>query len=922
MINPEVPRKNKRTLAIAGAGNRAHFSLTRTKLVPPRLPANPVALERHRLWLEPILRHSLCLVRAPSGYGKSTICTLWFHALADSGHDTAWISFEKQDDDPARAIPYFFAAGHAAGIDQELVYDGLTPPQSLATRFVNAIHDLGRSYILFLDDVDRLTDPRIFQFLSFVLLHCPDNLHIVCACQAHPALPLMFLDAHEMLIRVGIDELRLNDFEASSLLGGGGNALSGPDACKLNTAMAGWVTGLRIGSAALRNNRDAMFDIGLVSHGAHWLSDYLEENIFGHLTPVTRQFLMHCAIVETMTAELCQALSGEASAAKLLAWLADQNLFIQRLDDAGTRFRIHPVFREFLLARLAREAPGLISSLHRNACDWFADNGEMVEAIGHALDAGDDDRAAALINEAAMTMVEHSDIVALLGWIARLPDTAVAKYLPLRLAEAWALTLTLRPQARTLMDELRREAQAEPNIDAAAGLMRELAGIETIFLAVYEDRLDAAVAFGHDFLSATNDEYSFVTRAVRNATAYCESQRGNTNLVHDLVRPSQLHALKKEQLFPTAYRYSVVGLSYVIQGELFEAARTFLTGLELSEKLSGRQSASSGLLSAFMSRRLYERGDLDGAAALLEDRLPIIDEAAFHEAVIDAYVVMIRISALQGQMDKASALAEHAELIGHERGWRRLLATMALERTRLHLPLTTNLDGLAVGSLDDLGTSDLLSLNTRTNAIVAKAKCLSAIMSGDFALVQPLVVSLSKYARATHNEGLSIRIRLMEIAIAALSHPDYVLDQPTIARFSNAVGRGFGRTLLDGLVPISEPRIRDLLAPIAGLGALLDNNARLLVPVSPLPRANTVFSILTSREIDVLTGVGAGDSNKEIARRLHLTPETVKWHLKNVMRKLGADSRAQAVSRAAALGLSLPGEGKWVDELKGYCQPE
>ena len=69
--------------------------------------------------------------------------------------------------------------------------------------------------------------------------------------------------------------------------------------------------------------------------------------------------------------------------------------------------------------------------------------------------------------------------------------------------------------------------------------------------------------------------------------------------------------------------------------------------------------------------------------------------------------------------------------------------------------------------------------------------------------------------------------------------------------------------------------------------------------------AKTVFELLTSREIDVLTGISCGDSNKDLARQLQLTPETVKWHLKNAMRKLNADSRSCAVRKAAALGLAL-----------------
>ena len=54
-----------------------------------------------------------------------------------------------------------------------------------------------------------------------------------------------------------------------------------------------------------------------------------------------------------------------------------------------------------------------------------------------------------------------------------------------------------------------------------------------------------------------------------------------------------------------------------------------------------------------------------------------------------------------------------------------------------------------------------------------------------------------------------------------------------------------------------------------------------------------------------MSALNAGESNKEIARTLQLAPETVKWHLKNVMRKLRANSREEAVQNASTLGLKL-----------------
>lgn len=63
---------------------------------------------------------------------------------------------------------------------------------------------------------------------------------------------------------------------------------------------------------------------------------------------------------------------------------------------------------------------------------------------------------------------------------------------------------------------------------------------------------------------------------------------------------------------------------------------------------------------------------------------------------------------------------------------------------------------------------------------------------------------------------------------------------------------------------------------------------------------------LTPSELRVLRLVISGHSNKQIARLIHVSEHTVKFHLKNVFAKLGAHRRTQAVAIAAALGLTKP----------------
>ena len=62
---------------------------------------------------------------------------------------------------------------------------------------------------------------------------------------------------------------------------------------------------------------------------------------------------------------------------------------------------------------------------------------------------------------------------------------------------------------------------------------------------------------------------------------------------------------------------------------------------------------------------------------------------------------------------------------------------------------------------------------------------------------------------------------------------------------------------------------------------------------------------LSIREIAVLTAMADGLSNKEIARRLGISFHTVKFHVASILEKLEADTRTEAVIKAAQLGLVM-----------------
>lgn len=90
-----------------------------------------------------------------------------------------------------------------------------------------------------------------------------------------------------------------------------------------------------------------------------------------------------------------------------------------------------------------------------------------------------------------------------------------------------------------------------------------------------------------------------------------------------------------------------------------------------------------------------------------------------------------------------------------------------------------------------------------------------------------------------------------------------------------------------------------------GLGVYL--GARLFRPAPlPLPPGNPAARAalgISGRELEVLNEVAAGYSNKEIAIRLGLSPNTVKTHVARLLEKLEARRRTEAIHKARALGI-------------------
>jgi DNA-binding CsgD family transcriptional regulator len=160
-------------------------------------------------------------------------------------------------------------------------------------------------------------------------------------------------------------------------------------------------------------------------------------------------------------------------------------------------------------------------------------------------------------------------------------------------------------------------------------------------------------------------------------------------------------------------------------------------------------------------------------------------------------------------------------------------------------------------------------------------------------------------------EALHVAIRLVD-ALEVIGEESEAL---TVLNRALTLGSAVGvyQAFLDG-----GPRVENLLTRIYDRARISDDRSRELLPYigslldrrhtretsnPSLPLKSASGGVLSERERITLVWMSCGLSNKEIAKKLGIAPETVKSHAKNIFAKLTVKTRAEAVSRASGLGL-------------------
>ncbi len=883
-------------------------TLLQTRLQPPLPSADVTPRPRLSALIQGGVERKLLLVIAPAGYGKTTAVQSW---VQQQPAPVAWLSLSAAPDDPISFVAHVVAAIQrvapgACTASELLVNGGQAPAPVLLAALVNDLAGLSRRIVLVLDDYDSIASGATHEFVAALVDALPPTLRLIMTTRSSPPLPLARWRGRSDLAEIRAAELRSDDTETPVLLSAlVGAPLSPTIVAAIHARTEGWVTGLRLAALSLQRTDPERLLATFEQASSVNIRDYLLDEVLHRQPAAVERFLLETSILERFCAPLCAALvTGEATTVEaerasraMLDRVTAAGLFVTLLDDAGEWRRYHPLFAELLRLRLhhLHGAPRM-AELHCAAGHWFAGQGLVDEAIRHLLAGGDSAAAAEVVAGQFQSVLNREDWPQLERWLALLPESAVMNHPVLLLARAWCdqfhFALASVPPLLARLDALL------PMLDpaTAAALAARAAPLRAFILVLRSDPA-AALVQTEISLTQTPDE----DRYIRSMAVYFHAlmlqmvgrgEEAEAWLI-DLLRAAR----GRVDAFSVRLQFAL-NSNYRAGGDL-ETLRATASRM-LADAQAGQLSLGEGWAHVFLGHVAYETNDL--AEAEMHYAAGVRMMYVAHAAAVRECLFGLTLTQMaQRRFDDAAATIARLDEL-------RAGLDPEIDSLAARLALARGDQAAAVRWANNFRPGALPPFLQWQEIPALTAARILAVTGQDEAMRRALDLLAPVAAWAERSYSAWRRAECAALCAVALDGlgRTQAADEALHTALHLGQNAGYQRTFLDIGPRLQGPLTRQTrkrsTAAMARLllRALASEQEQQAPPAAP---AGDSVNALTAREMEVLALLARRYANKEIARELFITPNTVKRHTLQIFAKFGVNDRRAAVERAQQLGL-------------------
>ena len=861
----------------------------------------------------------ITLVSAPAGSGKTFMLRSWSD---QAGHadTTAWVSVHDQQRDPQRFWVSVLDALRRTAAGSALVRPLTAAPDLdgwvILERLLADLNSLHDQTWLVIDDVHELKSDEALHQLELLLMRAPPTLRFVLATRHDLRLGLHRLRLEGEVTEIRAPRLRFTLDEARALFRAAGVDLPAPALMLLHARTEGWPAGLRLAALSLARHPDPERFAAEFSGSERTVAEYLLAEVLERQSEPVRRLLLRTSVLERVSGELADLLSGASGGERVLQDLEEAGAFVVSLDVRRSWFRYHRLFADLLQLELRNTEPEELPAVHAAAAQWFAEHGFPVDAVRHAEAAHDWSLAARLLSDHWIDLDLGGQGATALELLTAFPAGAAA--VDVELTALLAAAELTRGSLEEAERQLALASSQSPSVSADR-----------------RRRLEVTLAVLRLHLARQRGDLSALTEAVdRLLTAVEQSAESNHVLGEDL-RALALISLGDAEVW--AFRFK-------------DANQHLEQGVALAHRVGRPYLALSGLAhwSELAALRSYTRG--------AERGLQAIDLAREHgwgdePVVAVAYTVLAGAMVAQGRLPDAERWLGHAARTLQPEVEPAVGVHLHYIRGGLEMARGRHADAVAAFQAARRLAGTLVTPHTLATPI--RAHLLQAlVLLGETSRVERDIGELDAGERdggemrntfallriAQHDPGAATEVLAPVLDGSVRVHPVWVVAAALLeASARDALGDpAAAEGAIERALDIAEPDLmlfpflihpsprllaqhaRDC-AKHASLAAqilsLLPHHEGVLVPQTRGSRVGSpgiteptreLVEPLSRSERRVLRYLPTNLSAPEIARELSVSVNTVRTHMRHLFAKLGAHSRTDAVARAQALGLLAP----------------
>lgn len=891
-----------------------------SKFHPPNQKVRLVERKVLNLRFKEIPGKKLVVLQAPAGYGKSTLLSQWHTRLISDNHAAGWLSLDDDDNNARILLSYLLrivSSIEATPVARDMTRDEAIRDLSVHDLLVLLVHQTEKfdnEVFLILDNFEILDRQIVNAVIKPVLQRTPDHFHLIIASRFQPELELSRLRTQGLLCQVKATDLRFNRGEIEEFFQG---ELSKHEERIVAERTEGWPVAVQM--VRFWRQRDGSRPLKRFSGVPDEIAEYLSEQVLLRLSEDVQECLLETSILDVLTEADIKGIFAGRDYWSMLDRLTSLEPFLcPHAAVNGTvsaSYHLNPIFRDYLRLEFGIGRPERKQAIHHSAALWFAAENQLTTALRHAKESGDGELAAQIVQDAGGLRIWISRGLSYLTTVHRLVDEKLIQCFP-RLKLLRALILLKEGElirARSLYEEARQESfnfsTDKTSHDVSALKLDALVVESTLLVNECKVATDNYLSGYETVVSnmAGNDEL-FLGNVM---TLLCLSYHQQGAFDKGLDYANRAIALygKIGMVHGQIFNYLHKGVIQFAQGYPRRAVQYYKQGLSVARKYYGTDKSKIAVTSPLIAEVHYELNDFYTAGSHLHN---IIKKLNATEGWFDIYASGYITTALMILNDDGlGAAIEFLDSVEIEIEVCGLVGlTKTIQATRISFLSRYGLFDEASAALEHSKLT-LAAYNRRQPATttwrereaVIKAIAELSIRRGNSQEIFQDLLQISDNLLARRHIRSFIHIGILaSMAGIATGHKEQTWNL-LMQVLDKSLETGFIRFFIDQ--GIEAKKLLELFAEerAGQVSRRVQQHCSDIIDQFDMSREEKQKVSLTERETELLRQLKSGKPDKVIARTLRVSPNTVRYHLKNIFRKLGVVNRTEAVNAARDFSL-------------------